>query len=90
MLDEDIPCMLAIGPYCSDEVLLFDNPVDIISNKSSNSTKDHYVTVTAYYYDDIANDYYLEVSSWGKKYYISYNDFTDKKDIFSGETRICL
>ena len=46
------------------------------------------MTVTAIYYDDIVDDYYLEISSWGKKYYISYCDFADKKDIFSGETVI--
>lgn len=72
------------------DVLLFNSTKDIISNISSNSTKNHYVTVTATYYDDIADDYYLEVSSWGKKYYISYEDFVDKKDIFSGETKIKL
>lgn len=90
MLDNDIPGMLAIGPYSKDSVLLFNSTKDIISNISSNSTKNHYVTVTATYYDDIADDYYLEVSSWGKKYYISYEDFVDKKDIFSGETKIKL
>lgn len=90
MLDNDIPGMLAIGPYSKDSVLLFNSTKDIISNTSSNSTKNHYVTVTATYYDDIADDYYLEVSSWGKKYYISYEDFVDKKDIFSGETKIKL
>ena len=90
MLDNDIPGMLAIGPYSKDSVLLFNSTKDIISNTSSSSTKNHYVTVTATYYDDIADDYYLEVSSWGKKFYISYEDFVDKKDIFSGETKIKL
>lgn len=35
----------------------------------------HYMTVTGVYVDDIKNETYLKLSSWGSEYYIKFNDY---------------
>jgi hypothetical protein len=85
MLNNDIPVMLAIGPDCPEDLKLYPNSL-IISDISQ--TRGHYVTITSLLYNKINNKYILEISSWGKRYYIDYDEYVENADIFSGITKI--
>lgn len=79
MLDEDIPVTLCIGAG-KEEVLLYNSIPDKWDWDSIIAvlrTNDHYVTITGIYIDNIAGETALEVSSWGKKYYINYEEFLE-------------
>lgn len=48
--------------------------------------KDHYVTVTGFRIDRIKKENWLQISTWGKKRYIDYNEylfFSMGKSLFS-------
>ncbi len=92
MLKNDIPVMLSIGSSVNngEGIPFYSTIIQCERGISNNYYSDHYVTITAVYYDDIANDYYLEISSWGKKYYVSFNQYNMYRDIFSGELRIII
>ncbi len=86
MLDNDIPVTLGIGPgfFRKDRVHLYvlqlekDGPLRSgnlrYSLKRRGSTKDHYVTITGLLEDN--EKVYFEISSWGRKYYIDYDEYT--------------
>jgi hypothetical protein len=40
----------------------------------------HYVTVTGIIKDDVASRIMLRISSWGKQYYINYEEYRDYVD----------
>jgi hypothetical protein len=44
----------------------------------------HYVTVTAIIKDDVAGRIMLRISSWGKQYYINYEEYRDYVENVSG------
>ncbi len=44
----------------------------------------HYVTVTAIIKDDVAGRIMLRISSWGKQYYINYEEYRDYIENLSG------
>jgi hypothetical protein len=46
--------------------------------------KSHYVTVTGVIRDDIANQIMLCISSWGRQYYINYEEYWDYVDNIGG------
>ena len=49
-----------------------------ISNEFENGALNfHYVTVTGVIRDNITEDVWLRVQSWGKVYYINYMDFIE-------------
>ena len=87
MLENDIPATLSIGPgfFHKDRLPLYalklDKNGDIESGnlkysvKRNGSTKDHYVTVTGMIEDD--DRLLLEISSWGRKFFIDYKEYTD-------------
>ena len=53
----------------------FDNLLSLwYDEENGNKTTDHYVIVTGIYRDDVANQLFLRVSSWGQKYYILESD----------------
>lgn len=74
MLSEDIPVVLAAGPNWPN---LFGNHRLNMYMKSgeeyriSGSMRAHYVTVTA------MDEEWMTVSSWGRKYYINRNEYTE-------------
>lgn len=86
MLDADIPATLGVGPgfFRKDRLGLYVTKLDKggeieygnlrYSIKRRGTTKDHYVTVTGIIEDDERT--LLEISSWGRKYYIDYNEYT--------------
>ena len=40
-------------------------------------TTHHYYTITGIIYDDILDEAFLRISSWGKEYYIKYSEYVD-------------
>lgn len=44
----------------------------------------HYVTVTGIIKDDVASRIMLRISSWGKQFYINYEEYRDYIDSYSG------
>lgn len=87
MLAADIPATLGIGPgfFKKDRLGLYVMKLDKegqfesgnlkYSLKRKGTTKDHYVTVTGIVEDEERT--LLEISSWGRKYYIDFNEYTD-------------
>lgn len=45
-----------------------------IKQKENEEFYDHYVTVTGILVDSQKEDTYFQISSWGKKYYVDYQD----------------
>ena len=43
----------------------------------------HYVTVTGMLVDEVKKQTMLEISSWGKKYYINYDEYIELVDLHS-------
>ena len=81
MLENDIPVVLSIGPGLirgrKKELTLYSlNETDGKPHFTQvNSVKDHYVNVTGII--ETESSTMLEISSWGKKYYIDYNEYRD-------------
>ena len=82
MLKNDIPVTLSIGPCVKNEgVELYEwNPkegdkyhFDLIPR--SNKVASHYVTVTGLVTDKVKNQTMIEISSWGTKYYIDFEEY---------------
>ncbi len=77
MLEEDIPVLFSIGPcfFHRKENLVLYRDCPGGGYDRATSVKDHYVTVTA---GTIWEDKtYLQISSWGKKYYICWEEYLD-------------
>lgn len=75
MLSEDIPVILAVGPnfprfWQKNKATLYTKRPDGLPNVSA-STYAHFLTATG------IDDEWLQVSSWGRKYYISREEYTD-------------
>ena len=49
-----------------------------------NDINSHYVTVTGLIKDDVAGRIMLRISSWGKQYYINYEEYRDYVENYSG------
>ena len=49
-------------------------------DKSDRFINDHYVTVTGVQYNDVSGNYYLIISSWGRQYVISYDEYLKHKN----------
>ena len=48
----------------------------------------HYVTVTGVIFDNVKNDVWLHVSSWGESYYINYSEYLLFKNQYAAWDRI--
>ncbi|MCR4788173.1 MAG: hypothetical protein K5888_06285 [Lachnospiraceae bacterium] len=74
MLKDDIPVILCVpriyGRNITARSLPFYDPVTL---KKVTQTQGHFVVATAVYID--GNDIYIEISSWGKRYFIKYGEF---------------
>lgn len=75
MLEKDIPVILSVGPNFPDfwgkNQLTFYARTDDKKYIPAAKTKAHYVTVTA------RDGIYLQISSWGKKYYIDLREYRE-------------
>jgi hypothetical protein len=94
MLRDDIPFPLSIGPGEAG-VIFYDinpqkyDPYNLVIKLGKNNEYDefiptyvngHYVTVTGMMIDDVKNKKILEISSWGKKYYIDYDQYINQRE----------
>lgn len=81
MLENDIPVVLSIGPGLIRErkkelpLYSLNEPDGKPHFTQVNSVKDHYINVTGII--ETENSTMLEISSWGKRYYIDYNEYRD-------------
>lgn len=81
MLENDIPVVLSIGPGLirgrKKELPLYslNEPDGKPHFTQVNSVKDHYINVTGII--EAESSTMLEISSWGKRYYIDYNEYRD-------------
>ena len=80
MLSNDIPILIAIGPGMlrKGKVNLYNKTTDKNGRttfKPITKTKDHYVTITGIV--ETENLVMLEISSWGKKYYVNYDEYVN-------------
>lgn len=83
MLENDIPVILSIGPgFLHKEKLKFYRKNITATGESSykpvTETKDHYVTVTGVLEAKAKDDkdiVLLEISSWGRKYYVNFEEY---------------
>ena len=79
MLDKDIPICLSIGN--SSKKLKLYIPTDETMKKFPlqceylHETKEHYVTVTGMAEDRISNKTFLQISTWGEKCYIDFDEY---------------
>ena len=75
MLDRDIPVILSVGPnfplFWQKHTLSFYLRHQDGHFQPGASTRAHYVTVTG------MDEHWLQISSWGKKYYLSKKDYLD-------------
>lgn len=89
MLRMDIPVTFSIGPMGEHGVHFYDwKPQE--NDKYCFEVEDddglvsaHYVTVTGLLVDDAKKQIMLELSSWGKKYYINYDEYIRTVDAHS-------
>jgi hypothetical protein len=76
MLRHDIPVILSIGPntpnvWGKKGVSFY----KVIGAQESNNINGHYVTVTGIIENQDNGDIFLCISSWGRKYYMNYNEY---------------
>lgn len=75
MLSEDIPVILSIGPnfprvWQKNKAALYEKHYDDHPHKAA-STHSHFLTVTG------IDDEWLQVSSWGRRFYISRREYEE-------------
>ena len=84
MLEQDIPVIMAIGMSNNGKLDLYQKD----NNEYINATRTslHFVTITGLYMDKSRANHkiMLEVSSWGQKYFIDYEEYADFCDHFFG------
>lgn len=85
MIENDIPAILCIprvhGRKAKTDVLPFYNSQGVRVNGANG----HFVVVTAITQDEDTKNLFFEISSWGVKYYIDYNEYlTFLKHHFNG------
>ncbi|MDR0920239.1 MAG: C-type lectin domain-containing protein [Oscillospiraceae bacterium] len=77
----DIPVPISIGPSLDEGVVFYksdetsNNPYDFII--ADNSVKGHYITITGVIEDNVKKRTMLEISTWGEKNYIDYDEYID-------------
>jgi hypothetical protein len=74
--------------YQKCEIEYQENPDESVSKPYyykvvQNSVNSHYVTVTGIIKDDITNAVMLRISSWGKQFYVNYEEYRDYIESFS-------
>ena len=84
-LNNDIPVILFIDGKTDESINSYTE--DVISNRMRNNAFDrvirnHWVTVTGVIYDGDTS--WLEISTWGKKRYIDFQDYINFVERYSG------
>ena len=82
MLDDDIPITLGIYTSNENEGVYLYNWIPQTNDKYSfnvepsfNKVNSHYITITGIMIDGVKGQTILEISSWGYKFYISYEEY---------------
>lgn len=75
MLQNDIPVMLSGNATEKIRLLIYIDEMKRHKIYEQVVFSIHYVTVTGLTIDDIGHKIWLEVSSWGRKYFIDYNEY---------------
>ena len=79
MLENDIPVIISIGPgfFHKEKVKFYrmEQRDKKVIFKPVTKTKDHYVTVTGLV--ESAEVTMLEISSWGRRYYVNWNEYKE-------------
>lgn len=84
MLENDIPVPLCIssndrggegGVYFYDWLPTENEPYHFATKRYPYAVEGHFVTVTGLMVDNVKNQTILEISSWGRKYYVNYDEF---------------
>lgn len=75
MLSKNIPV-----PICIPNTLFKRNNIDTLPFYNEDRiiisrVKGHFVVATGIFEDEKSHEVYLQISSWGQKYYISYNEY---------------
>lgn len=82
MLSKDIPITLSIGPMRKNGVMFYDwmpdekNKYNFETYSHEDYVSGHYVTITGLMCDESGRRM-LEISSWGRKYYINFDEFME-------------
>jgi hypothetical protein len=83
MLDNDFPITLGIYTSKDDGIYFYDwkpqadDKYNFIVDAYPDKVNNHYVTVTGMMIDRVKNQTILEISSWGWKFYINYDEYID-------------
>ena len=90
MLNNDIPVMLSMGPNLSSAhgvnlydwvysgaISPLDNPYRFEVGSYSKKVNGHFVTVTGLIVDEVKNQRYLRISSWGLEFYINFDEYLE-------------
>ena len=77
MLENGIPVLIAIGPsiFTKKQLTFFEKRNGPVEHEylPRTHTKDHYVTITGLL--EFEDRIMLEISSWGKKYYVNWDEY---------------
>lgn len=88
MLKDNIPVVFAYYAFGKKKITLYSSLQDALNRvKEPNGINSHYMTVIGLYKfedaDAMEYKYILEVVSWGKIFYIDYNEYANKLSYFS-------
>ena len=92
MLDDDIPITLGIYTSKKEGIYFYDldsqpnDKYNFIVKKYPYKVNSHYVTITGMMIDNVKGQTILEISSWGCKYYINYEEYIEFVDKNSNYT----
>ena len=77
MIGNGIPVLISVGPsiFTKDQLTFFEKKNSKIENEfvPRTHTKDHYVTITGVL--EFEDRTMLEISSWGRKYYVNWDEY---------------
>lgn len=85
------PVIISVGPTLGkkiedeEKVIMYakspkDSLIDLKNTKDTELLYNHYVTLTGILENEKEGNTYLQVSSWGKKYYVDYQDICNYVD----------
>lgn len=92
MLENDIPCPLSItyndlkgqgGVHFYDMLPTETEPYRLAVKNYKPTVSGHYVVVTGLLEDRVKNQTILEISSWGRKYYVNYEELLEHIEKYS-------
>lgn len=86
MLDADIPVIFAYYTFIEQDSLdLYDSLQKALDGDPQDHVNSHYMTITGLYEYDLQNEkkYILYIESWGRMYYIRYDQFAAKLSYFN-------